>query len=111
MLAQSSAEFRDFISNNPVALRQFDKIDSGDARGIRRGLSRMLAWQYLGRLRDIYFPCMTFADQLGALTAYRRDAEYMKALLQFYLSETKRQFYLFFRFVQTKRNHFRNKWR
>jgi glycosyltransferase involved in cell wall biosynthesis len=90
-LAQSAMEFREHLDADPELTRLLNNLPYKQARLIRRGVSHMLAVQYLGRLRSIYLNKLTAAELIHAIFSYHRDSEYMKALPYFLLSVIKKK--------------------
>jgi hypothetical protein len=79
-LAQSAAEMRDYVANDPVVVELMAQLPPATRQRLKRGVARMLARQYMTRLQTVYFGQLTPAHRLKALGAYRADAEFLKAV-------------------------------
>ena len=82
-LALSAAEFRRHLEGDPVARTALATLAPAPRGELLRGVRRMLARQYLGRLESLYLPRIGYWSTLAAARSYAADAEYLKALPRF----------------------------
>lgn len=85
-LALSASEFQRYCETDVSIGAVFDKLDVTQRRAIQRGVKRMLAEQYLGRLSNLYLPKLGLPAVFSALKHYEPDWEFVRKLPRFGLS-------------------------